>query len=45
MLRRMKNRTFLIVLAIVVILAAVALGSRRDGGSMLHRLGTAIHGR
>ncbi len=45
MLRHMKNRTFLIVLVIVVIAAAVALGSRRDGGRMLHHLGTAIHGR
>jgi len=45
MLRRMKNRTFLLVLVIVAIAAAVALGFRRDGGSMLHHLGTAIHGR
>jgi hypothetical protein len=41
----MRNRTFVIVLLAVVLIAAVALGSRREGGSMLHRLGVAIHGR
>jgi hypothetical protein len=41
----MRNRTFFIVLVFVVIAALLALGSRREGGSVLHRLGTAIHGR
>jgi hypothetical protein len=41
----MRNRTFVIVLLAVVLIAAVALGSRREGGSVLHRLGVAIHGR
>ncbi|HEX6976192.1 MAG TPA: hypothetical protein VF147_17415 [Vicinamibacterales bacterium] len=41
----MQNRTFLIVAVVVIVIAAVALGSHRQGGGMLHRLGTAIHGR
>lgn len=41
----MRNRTFIVVLLVVVVLAVIALESRREGGSMLHRLGAAIHGR
>jgi hypothetical protein len=40
----MRNRTFVVVLLVVIVLAVVALGSRKEGGSMLHRLGVAIHG-
>ena len=40
----MQNRTFIIVAVIVIVIAAVALGSHRSGGGVMHRLGTAIHG-
>lgn len=41
----MQNRTLVIIAVVVVVIAAVAIGSHRQGGGMLHRLGTAIHGR
>lgn len=41
----MQIRTFVLAVVIVVIGALLAWGHRPTHGGMLHRLGTAIHGR
>ena len=40
----MKNRTLLILVIAVVLIAAVAVRARGGKGEFMHRLGTMIHG-
>ena len=40
----MKNRTLLILVIAVVLIAAVAVRARGGKGGFMHRLGTMIHG-